>query len=106
MQAGRSNCRFGRYGAVLGIALASCAVIALGLVPRRADAATNTPVTDLSSACPSALIAEDGFADVSPSSTHERAVDCVAWWRVASGSDWGGFLPANGSTRAASASFV
>jgi hypothetical protein len=71
--------------------------------PVAAEAAT---VTDLSSACPTTLIAEDGFADVPQSSTHERAVDCLTWWQVTTGSDWGGFLPADGSTRAASASFV
>jgi hypothetical protein len=78
------------------------------LVPAVPAASQNTrpAVLDLSAACPASLIVEDGFADVPQSSVHESAVDCVTWWQVTTGTDWGGYLPADGTSRAANASFV
>lgn len=61
---------------------------------------------DLDGACPTAVVVEDGFTDVAPGSAHERAVDCVTWWRIAQGSDWGGFLPGEPTSRGAMATFV
>ena len=87
-------------------ALALVVVVAtIGMAPAT-SAAPASSVQTLDQACPTAVIAEDGFTDVPQSSVHERAVDCITWWRVTTGSDWGGYLPADPTSRAANASFV
>lgn len=60
---------------------------------------------DANDACPPGRVPEDGFSDVVAGSTHEAAVDCLAWWRVAQGSA-AGYVPARPVTRDQMATFI
>lgn len=55
-------------------------------------------------ACPPGQVPASAFADVGP--THRVGVDCVAWWKVASGTSATTFTPAGTITRAQLATFV
>lgn len=51
------------------------------------------------------VAADDEFADVPAGSTHEAAIDCLAWWGLTVGND-GNYLPASDVTRGQIASFL
>jgi hypothetical protein len=59
---------------------------------------------DLDDACGGAP--PSGFRDVRPDDAHRRGIDCVTWWRVASGHPDGTFRPGEAVTRGQMASFV
>ncbi len=56
-------------------------------------------------ACPSDQVPPGGFGDTGASS-HAAAIDCVAWWGVASGASAGSFEPRGTVSRAQMASFL
>lgn len=56
-------------------------------------------------ACPSS-VPEDGFDDVPESNVHERAIDCVVAWKVASGTSSSTYAPKRRVNRAQMASFI
>jgi hypothetical protein len=68
--------------------------------------ATAGPARMTDRACPPERVPEDGFGDVPEGSTHEANVDCVVWWRVASGRSAGRYDPAGTVTRGQLATFV
>ncbi len=55
-------------------------------------------------ACPSGRVPGSAFADVGP--THRTGVDCLAWWRVATGTSGTTFAPGASINRAQLATFV
>lgn len=57
-------------------------------------------------ACPAGQVPEDGFTDVPAGTTHEAAVDCVVWWKVARGRTATVYAPTEGVTRGQMATFV
>ena len=57
-------------------------------------------------ACPPARVPDAGFPDVSASTTHAAAIDCVAWWGVAEGIGDSSYAPAVPVTRAQMATFL
>lgn len=57
-------------------------------------------------ACPPGSVPDAGFTDVADASVHGPAIDCTAWWGVASGVTASAFRPADEVTRAQMASFV
>jgi hypothetical protein len=59
----------------------------------------------IDSACPSST-PEDGFADVAADSAHERAIDCIVWWGVASGRSRTSYAPGDLVSRGQMASFI
>jgi hypothetical protein len=63
-------------------------------------------VVSLDAACPQGRVPSGGFGDVSPDSPHARAVDCVAWWQLTTGTSAGRYSPAAPVTRAQMATFV
>ncbi len=56
-------------------------------------------------ACPPGQVPPAGFADTGATS-HAAAIDCVAWWGVASGASAGSFEPRGTVSRAQMASFL
>lgn len=91
--------------------LTAVAVLA-ALVPASTAAATDTDPADddpevvraLTSACEDA--SASGFRDRGDAGVHAEAVDCVAWWQVASGFPDGTFRPGQEVTRGQMASFI
>jgi hypothetical protein len=61
-------------------------------------------VQDLEDACGGAPPGR--FRDVRSDDVHRRGIDCVAWWRVASGHPDGSFRPGEAVTRGQMATFV
>ena len=49
---------------------------------------------------------EDGFDDVPHANTHESAIDCVVWWRIANGVAPGRYGPSRRVERGQVASFL
>jgi hypothetical protein len=56
-------------------------------------------------ACPPGGVPPSGITDVSPTSAHRRAIDCVAWWGLTQPVA-GRYQPARSVTRAQMASFI
>jgi hypothetical protein len=56
--------------------------------------------------CPGGSVPEDSFADVSAGSTHEAAIDCIVWWRIAQGYSSAEYRPGSGVSRAAMTTFI
>ena len=74
--------------------------------PEPEPTAPTTPVVlTPDDACPSDLVALDAFRD-DDGNPHERAIDCLRWWGVASLSSDASYRPMNGVTRAQMASFL
>jgi parallel beta-helix repeat protein len=67
---------------------------------------TVEPLGDLSQACPAGKVPEDGSTDVAEETTHERAIDCVAWWEVVLGFADGTYGPNLVTRRDQMASFT
>jgi hypothetical protein len=66
-----------------------------------------TPVArGIEDACPPGQIPEDGFTDVPPSNVHEAAIDCMAFYGIATGRSASEYGPSLGVTRAQMASFL
>ncbi|MEX0748957.1 MAG: S-layer homology domain-containing protein [Candidatus Saccharimonadales bacterium] len=59
----------------------------------------------ISSACPSMLVPDAGFADTKDN-VHERAIDCLTWWGVSGGADTTHFAPSQNVTRGQMAAFL
>ena len=72
-----------------------------GSSPGTAPAARGT-----AAACPPDRIPPNRFVDVVTGSTHERAINCLVWWRVASGRSATTYAPSAAVTRDAMAAFV
>ena len=68
-----------------------------------AVAAGGPRARDIGDACPYGRV-PGAFGDVGP--THRAGVDCVAWWRIATGTSGGTFSPAGSISRAQLATFV
>ena len=67
---------------------------------------TGTPtVLSPEQACPTGEVQSDAFVD-DDGNLHERAIDCVRWWGVASGGSDGTYRPLAGVTRAQMATFL
>jgi hypothetical protein len=47
-----------------------------------------------------------GYSDVDPQSTHARAIDCVSWYSIASGTGGGRYEPSADVTRGQMATFI
>ena len=60
----------------------------------------------IDAACPRGSVTSAGFVDVGPTSTHGRAIDCVAWWNVAQGTSTSTYAPAASVTRGQMATFI
>lgn len=56
-------------------------------------------------ACPPGRVPRYGFADV-PGTTHESAIDCLAWWGVTAGKTATHYVPRGNVTRAQMATFL
>jgi SpoIID/LytB domain protein len=57
-------------------------------------------------ACPADRVPDAGYLDVLDGSVHDLGVDCVTWWRLATGTGFARFSPARDVTRGQMASFV
>ena len=78
--------------------------------PKPAPTPTPTPtgtptVLSPEQACPTGEVQSDAFVD-DDGNLHERAIDCVRWWGVASGGSDGTYRPLAGVTRAQMATFL
>jgi hypothetical protein len=62
------------------------------------------PARTIDDACPTGRVPAGAFADVGP--THRAGVDCLAWWRVATGTSSTTFSPGGSINRAQLATFV
>lgn len=62
--------------------------------------------SSLEQACPSQNAPRGIFSDVSTTSTHARAIDCVAWWDIVSGVGGSQYAPHRSVSRAAMATFI
>lgn len=82
------------------------AVVAAALPLSPASAAERPATRSTAEICPAGSVPEDGFTDLAPSSTHEAAVDCVVWWKIARGVTGQEYRPAAGVSRAAMATFI
>jgi hypothetical protein len=60
----------------------------------------------IDAACPTDRVPANPFVDVRPGSTHERAISCLVWWKVASGRSATSYAPGHGVTRDAMATFI
>jgi Tol biopolymer transport system component len=60
----------------------------------------------IDAACPSDRVPANPFTDVPTGSTHERAISCLVWWKVANGRTATSYAPSAGVTRDAMAAFV
>lgn len=56
--------------------------------------------------CPAGSVPEDGFDDVAADSAHERAVDCIVWWKIAQGQSSNEYGASLGVSRAAMSTFI
>jgi hypothetical protein len=67
---------------------------------------TSSCPIDSSDGSGTALVPEDGFIDVPTNSVHEFAVDCIAWYEVASGTSATTYDPGGSVQREQMASFI
>jgi hypothetical protein len=64
------------------------------------------PVQSLDPACPPGKVPPSGFTDVAPGSVLARAIDCVAWWTITTGTGPATYEPTGAVTRAQMATFI
>lgn len=62
-------------------------------------------IRSIDQACPVDQVVEEGFDDVT-TKTHLRAIDCLGWWKVTTGTSTGTFDPRGTVTREQMAAFV
>ena len=67
-------------------------------------ARTGSPT--LTHACPDDRVPPSGYHDVSSTSVHAAAIDCVTWWDIATGRSADEYAPAEQVTRAQMAAFL
>jgi hypothetical protein len=60
----------------------------------------------IDNACPPGSVPPSSFTDVSPSSVHKPAIDCMVWWRVASGTSADTYNPGGQVNRGQMATFL
>jgi hypothetical protein len=77
-----------------------------GPAPGAAPAPNGPTARSIDAACPVGRVPASGFTDVAVGSTHERAISCLVWWKVANGRTSTSYAPAAGVTRDAMAAFV
>ncbi len=70
-----------------------------------APPSVGTEPRTIDDACPPEA-PEDGFQDLPQDNSHERAVDCIVWWGVASGRSSTSYAPSVSVTREQMATFV
>jgi hypothetical protein len=61
---------------------------------------------DTADACPPGRVPAAGYGDVAAGDVHRSSIDCVTWWRVASGTAAGVYSPTTTVTRAQMATFL
>jgi hypothetical protein len=76
------------------------------LSPRDPAPAGVPTARQIDSSCPQGLVPAGTFLDVPAGSTHERAIACLVWWKVANGRTSTDFVPFGGVNRDAMATFV
>ncbi len=82
------------------------AVAATSLPLTFAAAAEPTGARSTEVVCPAGSVPEDGFHDVEAGTAHERAVDCIVWWKIAQGRSSNEYGARLGVSRAAMATFI
>ena len=87
-----------RGGAVA--VLVAAVLIATAATPAAATART------IDNACPPGSVPPSTFTDVSPSSVHKPAIDCMVWWRIASGTTAHTYNPSGQVNRGQMATFL
>jgi hypothetical protein len=60
----------------------------------------------IASACPAGRVPDVGLVDVSATSVHGAAIECVVWWEIAHGVTPNQYAPAGTVTRGQMASFI
>ena len=60
----------------------------------------------IEASCPSGSVPANPFTDVATGSTHERAISCLVWRKVANGKSAGSYAPSSAVTREEMAAFV
>lgn len=67
---------------------------------------TSPSARAIDDSCPPGKVPEDDFTDVPSSNPHELAIDCVVWWKIASGTTTATYGPSSDVTRAQMATFI
>ena len=73
--------------------------------PTTSTSVAPPPTRLVDQSCPAGRVPASSFADIA-TSVHAASIDCVVWWRVASGADASSYRPAASVTRAQMASFL
>ncbi len=67
---------------------------------------TSPTARAIDDSCPPAKVPEDNFTDVPSGNPHELAIDCIVWWKIASGTTSSTYGPTRDVTRAQMATFI
>lgn len=88
------------------LSLLSSLVYVDGDPPVYEEQAAGQHEATIEDACPPDQVPEDGFDDVSDTSVHEPAIDCLVWWGVANGRRDGTYDPGSDVRRDQMAAFL
>ena len=86
----------------------TCAVVVLvaTVVVAGGTPDANAAARATDNSCPSGQVPPSGFTDVAPTNVHAANIDCMVWWRVASGTSPHTYNPSGQVNRGQMASFI